>query len=197
MHEAFEWLLLSTTTGKADALRVFVWRHLRKLGAIYVGQSVCLLPKRPTVVEAVQRTAERVRAEGGSMRILTVQFSDPADEESLREQQRADRDIEYAEVLDRVPAFLTEIETETKRGRATYTEVEESEADLDRFDRWMASIQSRDYFHATGRAAALAALDQCRQALAAFEAAAIAADTTDSEEIRPTNNSQIRAVEEA
>lgn len=197
MHEASEWLLVSTTTGKADALRVFVWRHLRKLGAIYVGQSVCLLPKRPTVVEAVQRTAERVRGEGGSMRILTVQLSDPADEESLREQQRADRDIEYAEVLHRVPAFLTEIETETKRGRATYNEVEESEADLDRFDRWMASIHARDYFQATGRTAALAALDKCRQALAAFEAAAIAADTTDTEEIRQTNSSLIPAVEEA
>ncbi|MGI5241894.1 alpha/beta fold hydrolase [Dactylosporangium sp. CA-139066] len=66
---------------------------------------------------------------------------------------------------------------ETARGRATYAEVEESEADLERFRAWIAKIIARDYFGAPGRTAAQAAIDRCAAALADFEAAAVAAET--------------------
>jgi hypothetical protein len=91
-------------------------------------------------------------------------------------EQAADRDREYQEIVERSGEFLAEIDRETQRNRATYTEVEESEADLERFDRSLASIDSRDYFHAAGRPHAVAALQRCRDALADFEAAAVAAD---------------------
>jgi hypothetical protein len=44
------------------------------------------------------------------------------------------------------------------RGNAIYTEVEESEADLEWFERWLTSIAVRDYFGAGGRAGAEAAV---------------------------------------
>jgi hypothetical protein len=37
---------------------------------------------------------------------------------------------------------------------ATYAEVEESEADLERFEKWLAAITARDYFGAPAGAAA-------------------------------------------
>jgi hypothetical protein len=37
---------------------------------------------------------------------------------------------------------------ETVRGRASYAEVEESEADLERFKKWLAAISARDYVNA-------------------------------------------------
>ncbi len=43
------WVLLSVSTGKESSLRVFVWRQLRKLGAVFLHQSVCLLPDRSVV----------------------------------------------------------------------------------------------------------------------------------------------------
>jgi hypothetical protein len=89
----------------------------------------------------------------------------------------AARDVEYSEVLERTPAMLAEIATETARGRATYAEVEESEADLARFHGWLAKITARDYFDAPGRAAAESAVAECAQALAEFEAAAPTAET--------------------
>jgi hypothetical protein len=52
--------------------------------------------------------------------------------------------------------------------------VEESEADLDRFEKWLAKIAARDYFAAPGGPAAHQAVEHCRVALAAFEDAAIA-----------------------
>jgi hypothetical protein len=172
-----DWLLITVSTGSAASLRVHVWRTLRKLGAVYLQQSVCLLPDRPSVAKAILRLTARVRDQGGQARVLHVRVSDDSELARLIEQQRADRDIEYAEVVERAPAFLAELEQETARGRTTYAEVEESEADLERFDRWLAKIAARDYFHADGGAAARAVVERCRQALARFEAAALATET--------------------
>ena len=80
-------------------------------------------------------------------------------------------------MVERTGEFLAEIDRETERHRATYTAVEESEADLERFDRWLKSIVARDYFQAPGRQEAEAAIHRCRTALASFEEAAVAADT--------------------
>lgn len=173
-----DWLLVSVSTGKIASLRVHVWRNLRKLGAVYLQQSVCLLPDLPRVAKAVARLEARVRAQGGQARVLRIHLADPAEHAALVEEQRSGRDDEYAEVLQRTPQFLTEIETETARGRATYTEVEESEADLERFERWLAAIQARDYFDAPVGGTARTAVEQCRQALADFETAALNADTS-------------------
>lgn len=175
--EPARWLLISVTTGSDASLRVYVWRQLRKLGAVYLQNSVCLLPDVGQVPHTVQRLAARVNTSGGKARVLHADLTDPAEAAAVIAEQRADRDVEYGEVLERVPAFLEEIAQETARGRATYSEVEESEADLERFERWTASIAARDYFSAAGGEAAREAIDKCRAAFTAFEAAALAADT--------------------
>jgi hypothetical protein len=175
-HER-DWVLVSVSTGAAASLRVHVWRTLRKLGAVYLQQSVCLLPDRPAVGKPIARLVARVRDQGGTARALRIAVTDQAELAQLIAQQRGERDVEYAEVVERVPAFLNEIATETAKGRMTYAEVEESEADLERFERWLAKIAARDYFEAPGGADARAAVERCRQALAEFEAAALHADT--------------------
>jgi hypothetical protein len=104
-----------------------------------------------------------------------VTVDDAAEYAGLVADFNAERDAEYAGVVERTPQLLAELETETARGRATYAEVEESEADLDRFEKWLAKIAARDYFAAPGGPAARQAVEQCRAALAAFEDAALAA----------------------
>jgi uncharacterized protein YdbL (DUF1318 family) len=173
--ERFVLVSVSTAGGPAS-LRVLVWRKLRSLGAVYVQQSVCLLPARPGLVREVRRLVGRVREQGGTGRVLTVEVPDPGEYEQLVAEFNAARDEEYAEVLERTPAFLAEIAQETARGRATYAEVEESEADLDRFRTWLAKIAARDYFGAGGAAAATAAVQECAAALAEFEEAALRAE---------------------
>lgn len=172
------WLLVAVSTAKsADSLRVHVWRKLRGLGAVYLQQSVCMLPDRPTVARTVRLMAAKVRAEGGSARVLHLQLTDQEDCDELVGQFRQAVTAEYEEVLERLPAFFEEIATETARGRTTFAEVEESEADLQRFDVWLAKIAARDYFDAPAGTQVRAELDRARQALHAFEAAALAADT--------------------
>ncbi|HEX4813674.1 MAG TPA: Chromate resistance protein ChrB [Nonomuraea sp.] len=171
------WLLVSVSTaGAAPTLRVQVWRKLRSLGALYLQQSVCLLPERDQTLRQVRRLLDRVHQHGGVGRLLHLALTDQAEERQIIAELNAARDAEYAEVLDRLPAFRAELARERERGRATYAEVEESEADLERFRSWLAKIAARDYFAAPAGAAARAAVEEAAADLVAFEQTALAAE---------------------
>ncbi|MFF4778515.1 Chromate resistance protein ChrB [Microtetraspora fusca] len=193
------WLLISVSTaGAAATLRVQVWRKLRSLGALYLQQSVCLLPLRPEVVREVRRLTDRMRQHGGSSRVLRIAFTDPAEREQVIAELNAARDAEYAEVLERLPSFMEELAMERARGRATYAEVEESEADLERFSSWMAKIAARDYFDAPGGQVARDAVARAAEALAEFEQAALSAEAPpDPAALRPSPSRRLRAAEES
>ncbi len=189
------WLVVSVTTaGAAAALRVHVWRKLKSLGALYVQQSVCLLPARPGVVQQVNRLRDRVQHQGGSVRVLRMQFTDPDEEASVIGEFNAARDEEYGEVLERIPALRQELAAERGRGRATYAEVEESEAGLDRFRAWLAKITARDYFAAATGSAAQAAVAEAAADLAAFEQTALAADSSVAVAVAVARGRRLRAV---
>ena len=156
----FAWAgVVPVTAGARPATRVRVWRKLRSLGALYLHQSVCLLPDRKPVRRQVQRLLASVRADGGKARSLTVTVDDEAEYAGLVAEFNAERDAEYAEVVERAPQLL---------------------AELERFDKWLAKIAARDYFAAGGGLAARQAVECCRAALAAFEDAAIAAQAGQS-----------------
>jgi hypothetical protein len=193
-HDAREhWLLVTASSaGASDSLRVTIWRKLRSLGALYLQQSVCVLPARPDVEREIRRLVDRVRASGGAARMLRLTFDDPDEEAHLVAELQAARDDEYGEVLDRIPAFLDELRGERDRDRATYEEVEESEADLERFRAWLAKIDRRDYFGAPRRTEAHAAVDRCARALEEFESEAFARDSQ-----RAAERPQLRAVEDS
>jgi len=191
-----DWLVISVSTaGAAGTLRVQVWRKLRSLGALYLQQSVCLLPARGEVVRDLRRLADRIHHHGGTARILRMRFADPAEEHAVVNELNAARDAEYAEVLERLPALRQELAEETARGRLTYAEVEESEADLDRFRTWLAKIAARDYFSAPGGQAAREAVEDAAAELAAFEEAALHADAP--EPTAAVNTQQLRIVEKS
>ena len=194
-HER-DWLVISVSTaGAAGTLRVQVWRKLRSLGALYLQQSVCLLPARAEVLRDLRRLADRIHHQGGTVRILRMRFADPAEEHAVVNELNAARDAEYAEVLERLPALRQELAEETARGRLTYAEVEESEADLDRFRTWLAKIAARDYFAAPGGQAAREAVADAAAELAAFEEAALHADAP--EPTAAVNTQQLRIVEKS
>ena len=170
------WLLISASTGNASAsLRVTVWRRLRGLGALYLQQSVCLLPDLPPVAASVAELRERVLREGGAMRVLPIAVPDADVVAELVAELNTARDAEYDDLLERLPALHEELDIERRRGRATYEEVEENEIDLDRFRTWAAKIAARDYFGAPGGARVQAALEDAAAALRAFESDALRA----------------------
>jgi hypothetical protein len=191
-----EWLVVSVSTaGAPDALRVHVWRKLRSLGALYLQQSVCLLPAQERPVRDVRRLADRVQREGGTVRVLRMTFADPQEESDVIAELNTARDGEYADVVERIPALRQELAQERARGRLTYVEVEESEADLNRFRSWLTKIRERDYFGAPLGASARAAVEDAAAELAAFEAAALESEAppsgTSPADVRP----QLRMVD--
>lgn len=189
------WLLVTVSTaGASSTLRVHAWRKLRSLGAVYIHKSVAVLPRRPPTSRAVNRLADRVRHEGGQATVWTIELSDAAQEAELVATFQAERSDEYSEVCSRTPAFLAEIDQERARGRTTYAEVEESEADLDRLRTWLGRVQARDYFDAPGAAEAAAAVEGCVEALAAFEADALRAEAPDLDADQPPAPRRLRAL---
>jgi hypothetical protein len=171
------WMLISLATAESPSvLRIQAWRNLRALGAHYLQRSVCLLPQRPATTEALQRLLTRVERQGGHARVFDIGRLDEMNEEAVIRAFSAERADEYGEVVSRTREFLAEIAMERHRGRATYPELEESEVDLKRLQRWLASIRRRDWFDDPGYATAMAAVEECERALAAFEAEAFASE---------------------
>jgi hypothetical protein len=179
---ARDWLLITVSTpgGGSSTLRVYAWRKLRSLGAHYLQQSVCLLPATPRTTRAVTRLVTRLRAEGGRGEMFRIQLTDARQEAAVIDAMQGERTDEYREVVGSTRLFHEELQFERRRGRATYTELEESDADLARHQKWLAAIRARDYFDAPGGEEAAAAVSSCEEALARFESQALAAELDES-----------------
>jgi hypothetical protein len=191
---ARDWLLITVSTppGGNSTLRVYAWRNLRSLGAHYLQQSVCLLPATPKTTRAVARLVSRLRADGGQGQMLRIRLTDTKQEAAVIDAIQRERTDEYREVVERTRQFHEELQLERRRGRATYTELEESDADLARHQKWLAAIRARDYFDAPGRQEAAAAVASCEEALARFESEALSAEL---DEDTPDRRPGLRALE--
>ena len=191
---ARDWLLITVSTppGGTSTLRVYAWRKLRSLGAHYLQQSVCLLPATPRTTRAAARLVTRLRAEGGHGEMLRIRLTDSKQEAAIIDAIQRERTDEYREVVERTQQFHEELQLERRRGRATYTELEESDADLARHQKWLAAIRARDYFEAPGGQEAAAAVASCEEALALFESEALSAEL---DETTPDSQPGLRAVE--
>lgn len=161
------WLVVVVSTaGAQKSLRMHVWRRLKELGALPVQQGVSMLPSTQRTSKDVAKLLDRVVRDSGDGRSLRVHLVDEAEHKELVAESRAARDEEYAEVLQRLPELFSELESETARGRVTFAELEESEADLERFRRWVARIELRDYFGGTRHDEVMTQLERAGQALA-------------------------------
>ena len=139
------------------------------------------------------RLLDRLQRSGGEGRVIGIEIADRDEERAVIAQFSFERSDEYGEIVSRVPAFLEEIAYERRRGRATYAEVEESEADLERLRKWLARVRARDYFDASRRLEAEEAIERCAAELAAFEEEAVTRELLG--EAGPTATRQLRAVD--
>jgi hypothetical protein len=118
----------------------------------------------------------RLRAEGGHGEMLRIRLPDSKQEAAVIDAIQRERTDEYREVVESTRQFHQELQLERRRGRTTYTELEESDADLARYQKWLAAIRARDYFDAPGGQEAVAAVASCEEALAGFESDALSAE---------------------
>ncbi len=156
--------------------RVAAWRRLHRLGAVYVGPSTCLLPAEVTDDAALATMAEGLTGAGGSIDTFRIEAFSVEAHQALLARANADRDAEYAEVVERAGALVAELDTESARGKFTFAEVEENEADLAKLRRWLAAIRARDRYGAAGRAAAEHAVEKAAKWLHLFTERSAGAD---------------------
>jgi hypothetical protein len=149
------WLLVVYRAPKEPSTaRVAAWRRLHRLGGLYIGPSVCLVPRRLAERQVLERIGDGVRAAGGTFDIFEIEaFAEDANA-LLLDRFNAARDAEYAEVVERAVALQAELEREGAQGKFTFAEVEENEADLGKLRRWLKALGDRDLFGASGRDAA-------------------------------------------
>jgi hypothetical protein len=163
------WLLLIyRIKAESSGRRTYVWRQLRQLGAVYLQQAAAVLPDRPELRAELDRLGQRIRSAGGEASLLETVSPTSAWEDELVARFNAARDAEYDEVVDSVERFEDEIRRETRKKRFRFAELEESETDWEKLQRWFARLTERDFFGAPGRAGAEEALARGRTLLDDF-----------------------------
>src|SRR5581483_1569120 len=154
------WILLAyKAPQQPSTARAAAWRLLKGAGALYVQQSVCLLPDLVRTREVVTRVEAF---------LLDVSGMSAASESDVRERFNALREAEYAELLERCDGFLEELRRESGVGKFTFAEVEENEDDLVKLRAWLRKIRTRDFFGCARGAEAEAAIRKCFVQHAAF-----------------------------
>ena len=121
------WLLLHyKLPPEPSALRVHVWRRLKRLGAVLFQDAVWVLPNTSRTLEQFQWLAAEIVEMGGEAALWESTPTLPGNVETLAIQFREQTDQAYQEILE-------------KLGKRN--------PDLEGLSRQYQQIRARDYFH--------------------------------------------------
>ncbi|WP_031436715.1 Chromate resistance protein ChrB [Methylobacter tundripaludum] len=144
------WLLLTYKVPSEPAKkRVALWRKLKGLGAVYLQNGVCLLPKTDDHQRRLKMLANDITEMDGESVILETVALDKSQEEKVVSRFKADRDEEYREFIGKCTDFEDEISKETAANHFTYAELEENDVDLKKLQSWLEKIRKLDFYGAT------------------------------------------------
>jgi hypothetical protein len=163
-------LLIYQVPSQPSGARVAVWRELKKMGALYLQQSVCILPERESLLATLQKITERITEQGGNFHLLPINTLPEDEEEKIVDGFIAQSNLQYDEIIENCDVnFSKEIEFETFRQNFTYAEAEEIGQELDKIRRWYDRVVERDWFGAARREEAQKSIARCAQQLEEFE----------------------------
>ena len=121
------WLLLHyKLPTKPSALRVYIWRKLKRLGAILLHEAVWVLPENARTVEQVQWLTDEIQEMNGNAYYWQAKALLAEQEQVLVQQFNEQVDTVYAELLKRM---------------------EKSRTDLQEISQQYQETASRDFFH--------------------------------------------------
>jgi hypothetical protein len=157
---------------KPTAGRVAVWRTLKKAGAIYLQDSVCVLPDTEVTRAELDTVLQRIdESDGGSYHLLPLVELPEAEEAKLVQLFVDQTTKHYAEIVEDCEVnFVKEIEFENFRQNYTYEEAEEIRMEYEKICTWYERVQERDWFGAPNEAEARDWLRRCESLLEEFEA---------------------------
>ena len=121
------WLLLHyKLPSKPSALRVYVWRKLKRLGAILLHEAVWVLPDQPRTVEQVQWLTAEIQEMGGDAYSWRANIILGEDNESISQRFKDQVDKVYSDLLKKL---------------------EKPRADLQEISKQYQQATAQDFFH--------------------------------------------------
>jgi len=166
---AQNWLLLTYKVPPEPAKkRIALWRRLKGMGAVYLQNGVCLLPKTDDHVRRLKIIENEINEMAGESVLLETVALDRAQENKVVARFKADRDEEYREFLAKCADFEAEIAKEAAAEHFTYAELEENDVDLKKLQSWVEKIGKLDFYRATLATEAVEQLRKCEVLLDAY-----------------------------
>ena len=166
---AQNWLLLTYKVPPEPAKkRIALWRKLKGMGAVYLQNGVCLLPKTDDHTRRLKIIENEINEMAGDSVLLETVALDRAQEDKVIARFKADRDEEYKELLGKCADFEAEIAHETEVQHFTYAELDENDVDLKKLLLWLEKIAKLDFYGATLAAEAAERLKGCEALLDAY-----------------------------
>lgn len=163
---SLDWLLMTyKVPAEPTTRRIALWRKLKGMGAVYLQNGVCLLPKTDDHVRRLKMLEQNVLEMGGDCVILETTALDQAQQSKVVERFKADRNEQYAELIGRCTDFEKEIAKEIVKQKFTYAELEEEDTDLKKLMGWFEKIQKLDFYGAPLAEVAQARLRDCESVL--------------------------------
>jgi len=155
--------------------RVAVWRELRKVGALSLGQGTWAAPSVPAFTAGIARTTELVERAAGEIIFLHATGASAGDGARLEALFTAAREDDWAEFLSDCGKYEAELDKEIRIRKFTLAELEEEEQSLERLRRWHRDVKGRDVFGAPNADEATARLQHCTRRFEDYAERVIAA----------------------
>ncbi len=169
--EPSAWLLMTyKVPAEPSKLRVGIWRRIRSLGAVYLQNSVCVLPTSPDHQRQLRMVQSDIEQGGGDAVIFETTALDAKQEELVVARFKHDRDQDYEEFLDKCADYKREVDKEVQADHYTFAELKENDEDLKKLKGWLEKIKALDFYGAPARAAAEEQLAECEARLEAYAA---------------------------
>jgi predicted dienelactone hydrolase len=150
--------------------RVAIWRRIRSLGAVYIQNSICVLPDRSEHQRQFRMVQSEIERAGGEAVIFKTITLDEMQQERVVAHFRHDRDQDYEEFLGKCSDYKRELHKEVEADHYTFAELKENDEDLKKLKNWLERIKLLDFFGAPAREAAEQELGQCEELLESYAA---------------------------
>jgi hypothetical protein len=163
------WLLLTyKVPAEPTKIRVGIWRRIRGLGAVYIQNSICVLPTTADHQRQLRMVQSDIERAGGEAVIFETLALDTKQEELVVSRFKHDRDQDYEEFLDKCADYKKEIDKEVKADHYTFAELKENDEDLKKLKGWLDKIKALDFYGAPVRSVAEKQLAECEALLESY-----------------------------
>lgn len=164
-----DWLLLIyTLPSQPTRKRAYVWRELKRTGALYLRDGVAVLPRLPHLEDQIRLVAERIEEYEGTVDLIpSPQFS-AARSRELVARFGEERLEEYRELHHACVRFLRDVLQQVDADDFGFPDVDNLDSELGRLRRWYEQIEVRDYFGAPESARVREILAKCEEAFERF-----------------------------